>query len=163
MWLGGRQDAELRGVGLGDGHEPGVQEPVRELLGPGRLHIAEEGGALGDAGSRPLGQEVLQDHRHPSERPVGQLAGGHLAGALVEGGDDGVQLAVDGLGPVDGGVDQLDRRHLPGADQVGLGGGVESSEIVHDADRSARPAVALQPRSRRDGSVVAGGCAGRSL
>src|SRR3712207_7924060 len=57
-------------------------------------------------------REVLEQERDTAERPVGQVARGGLARLLEERRDDGVQLAVERLDALDGGVDELGRRDL---------------------------------------------------
>jgi hypothetical protein len=65
--------------------------------------------------------QVLDHERHSPERPVRRLGG---AGLVEERVDNRVQVAVERLDALDRALHQLAWRHLPGADEVGLGGGV---------------------------------------
>ena len=69
--------------------------------------------------------EVLDDDRHTAERSVGKIAGCRGARAFEQRVDDGVELAVQLLDARDRGVDELDRRRVAVANQVGLGSRVE--------------------------------------
>ena len=66
--------------------------------------------------------QVLDHERHALERAVRRLGRERLLEQRV---DDRVELAVERLDPLYGALRQLPGRHLPGADEVGLGGGVE--------------------------------------
>jgi hypothetical protein len=91
-----------------------------EESGPGVVRVAGR-----------VAVEVLQHERHAGERPVGQRPGRFVEGPFEARVDDGVQLGVEPLDPLDRGLDQLHRCGLTVADQFGLGGGVERGEIGH--------------------------------
>ena len=74
--------------------------------------------------------QVLEDHGHAGERSVRQPARCLLAGVVEQRVDDGVELGVHLLDAGDGCLDQLGRRHLPGAHQPGLIGCVHPGEVV---------------------------------
>ena len=67
-----------------------------------------DAGVVGPAGL--LGPEVLQQHRHAAERPVGEVRGGRqLEGVLELFVDDGIEVAIQSFDPVDGRLHGLDR------------------------------------------------------
>jgi hypothetical protein len=65
--------------------------------------------------------EVLDHERHALERPVSRRRRERLLEQRV---DHRVELAVERLDALDRALHQLLRRHLPRADEVGLGSGV---------------------------------------
>src|SRR5262249_24491325 len=65
---------------------------------------------------------------------------------LEERDDDRVELRVQALDPLDGGVDKAGRGGIPPADELGLGGGVEEGGVVRhggDVRRAVSPAQAV--------------------
>jgi hypothetical protein len=62
--------------------------------------------------------EVLQEHGHPAERPVGQVTGRLRARGVEAVAHHGVQLRVQPLDAVDRRVHEFLRARLPGADQL---------------------------------------------
>jgi hypothetical protein len=78
-----------------------------------------------------VAEEVLQEERYAAERTVGQGVPARLvARAVEEPVDHRVQLGVQPLDALDGGIDQLERARLPRSDEVGQSYRVEPREIV---------------------------------
>ena len=130
--LRGDRAAQLRRVRPAHHHQPGGEEPAgqRRVLGRPEASLLQEAAAHvvrvaghGDA-------QVLQQERHAPERTVGQRAGRLAPGGLEPLVDHRVDLRVHLLDALDGGVDQLEGRHLPVADERGLRGGIEGAEVV---------------------------------
>ena len=137
--LGRGHQAELGRVGPAEDDEARLPVALREVgvLGVDVARLLERLDAHVErvtGGGRP---QVLQQEGHAPERAVGQVGGRRLLAGPVEAlVDDGVELRVQGLDAGDGGVDQLERRRLAAADQVGLGHGVEAGEVIgHAPDR----------------------------
>ena len=87
--------------------------------------VAQELHALVERIALDAGEEVLDDQRHAPERSVGQRPA-RLGARLVEARmDDRVQLAVQLLDARDRVVDELERRGVARADELGLRGCVE--------------------------------------
>ena len=92
--------------------------------------------------------QVLEQERDTAERPVGQVAGGHRAGVVEPADDDGVELRIERLDPLDRRVEQLRRADLTGGDQLGLGGGVEPAGVVGDGAHGRRATTRAGRRRR---------------
>ena len=130
--LGGRQDPELRRVGLAQHDEAGALEADDELAVLGRDVVAgEECRALREADARVLGAEVLEEEGHAGEG-AGEGGGGDAlleggaAGEVVHRGHDRVEAGVHPLDARDGRVHQLDGRDLLAAYEIGLGCRIEA-------------------------------------
>ena len=93
-------------------------------------------------------EQVLEERRHAAERAVGQRALRRGARGVEQRMDDRVQLRVQLLDVVDRGVDELERRRVAGADELGLRGGVELGEVGHRSLFSSGQACTGGRRSR---------------
>ena len=110
------------------GHHGGVL--VGHVLG-------EQAGAAGGAhGARR--ELVLHRERHAMQRSQRRAAlhrrlgpAGGLAGGLGSDRDVGAQPPVEAVDTLEVGVDQLDRRDLPGAHQLGQAGGAQEDVEAH--------------------------------
>ena len=91
--------------------------------------VAQEAGSLVVGVARRPAAVVLQHDRHAPERTVGKPGFDGSASLVEEGMDDGVQRWVRVLDPGDGPVDQLERRHLAGADSGGLRSRVRLGDV----------------------------------
>ena len=96
------------------------RDPILEELGAGGLPCAGVHWA-----------EVLDQERYAGEGSGGYLAVGGAACVLVKRRDHGVELRVQPLDALDGGLHELDRLHLLAADKFGLCGGVQVCDVVH--------------------------------
>ena len=132
--LGGGQEPDLGGVGPAEHDEAGVDEPLRERIGAGRVmvRVTEEPHALVEGLAGHLGAQVLQQHRHPTEGAVGERAGGLVPGPLEAIAHHRVELRVHRLDPRDRLVHQLGRRRLAAPDQLRL------PDCVHRPEATAR-------------------------
>ncbi|MNO72246.1 hypothetical protein D3C76_631870 [compost metagenome] len=90
--------------------------------------------------------QVLEQERHPAERPVRQLAARPRPRLLELPLDHRVDLPVEALDAGDRRIDQLQWRDLPGRHQLRLGDGVEQRELIHSV---------LPPVCRNGASIVA--------
>ena len=106
---------------------PGMLQVVKPRADAGRASVAVSVGVHGD-----------------ETGPIEVLA--HLLDALSR---DASELAVDLLGPVYRSLHQLGGRHLPGADEGGLVGGVEGSKIGHGPHPRSAQARRGRPTLRR--------------
>ena len=127
--FGGAQDGQLGEVGLGHEDQAGaaqagqglgvvVGHEALEETGPGRERFA-----LHEA------VEVLDDHGHAAEGPVGQVAG-RGPGAVIHRVHHRVQSGIHRLDTGDGLLDELDRPDLAAADAGGQLGSVTGGIVV---------------------------------
>jgi hypothetical protein len=113
-------DAHLRCVALADQHEPGSAHPLHEVrvhvrTEPGRLDPLDAAGVQVSLGNH---REVLDDVGDATERAVRNSGLGSRS--LVERNDHGVERGVHGLDALDRRLDQLGRRDLAVANELGL-------------------------------------------
>jgi hypothetical protein len=136
----------------------GVTEPTDEVVRVVRpvVVVLQETHALVVRLAFHRAHDVLEQRRDPAERPVGEVGRrGLVSGAVETRMDDRVQLRIELLDAVDRRVDQLQRRQLPGADELGLGGRVEERQIIgHTSDATATPSA--RSNIRRRARAVAG-------
>lgn len=138
---------ELRDVGATQDDETGATDRGGQLaVGPGGVTEPLQQLAAVVVGLTGHGvAEVLQQCRHPPERAVRECAGGLGERPLEAAVDDGVQLSVEGLDPLDRVLDELAWRHLARSHELG-------------EPRDARPGrqAAAPCRQAREGSQVRG-------
>jgi hypothetical protein len=79
-------------------------------------------------------QQILDQEGHAAQGAVGQVPLRRLARLVEHGVDDGVDLRVARLDAGNGGLDQFQRRHLPGAHQFG-----QAERVVVFDIRQRRP------------------------
>ena len=129
--LGGDGGAELGGVGAPEHHQAGVDEATGQPAVVGRT----VGGTLQEPAPtvvRLAGHhhpEVLEEERHPAERPSGS---GPAASARASSNRSWMTALISGLTlsmRSDGGLDELRRRDMAVADQCGLGDGVHGAQV----------------------------------
>ncbi len=147
--LGCGQDAELGGVGLAEEHEACLAELAREVcvlwLAPAQT--LQERHALVKWIPGGVAGEILQQHRHAAEGPVGQRRTRCREGALGQVGDDRVQQRIQRVDASERVLDELAWRDLAGSHQLGLVSRVAMSEVRHHPSFSS---CARRPvRSRR--------------
>ena len=132
--LGGAHDPELGRVGLAEEDEARPEQPpdhLRVLL----RHVAlEEPRGAGERVALPGGEEVLQEERDAGQRPRGERPGGAGARLVVVPRDDGVQGRVSRVCALEGGLEELGRRHLAPRHEGGEGDGVEPV-VLREAHR----------------------------
>jgi hypothetical protein len=122
--LAGRRQPEFGRVRLAQDDQPCSAQPHHEFGVDGGHVAGQEHRALGEAHALHLAGQVLEQVRHSGEGP--RRACARRLGRLVEDRrDDGVQRRVQRLDALDGRRYELGRGDLAGADQLGLGGGVE--------------------------------------
>ncbi len=144
---------ELGGVGTAEDDKAGPLEPLHEEAVPagpvaGRLR---EGGPLAVGLARLGGAEVLQQDRHPSERPVGQLARRLARGPRETAVDDGVQGRVALFDASRSRPRRARGREIsPGATRCGLRG-----RVLPGQRRRPRLFLPVEPPRRGAGTTVA--------
>ena len=130
--LGGGHAAEFGTVRPAGDDEAGLAEPAHQR-GVGRrdrVRILQRDVAVADALSCVPGEQILDQERHAAKRPVGQVGSGSVAGVLEPANDHRVEHRVDALYPLDGRVEQLERRHLTIGHQRGLIDGVHPPRVI---------------------------------
>jgi hypothetical protein len=105
--------ADQRGVGVGD-----------------HLLVFERAVAVADALTGVTGEQVLDEKRHATERPVGQLSPGGVAGMIEPADDHGVEGGIDALDALDGRFEQLERGYFTGFDQGGLVDRIHPASVI---------------------------------
>jgi hypothetical protein len=126
LGFGRRVQPELGRVGPSHHDQAGGAEPFDQPR-VGGCDVATLGEEAGPGVVRVTGRarvEVLQHEGHTGERPVRQRPARLVEGPFEAPVDDGVQLGVEPLDPIDRGLDQLHRLGLTAADQFGLGSGI---------------------------------------
>ena len=148
-----RPGPELRHVGLAHPDAAGHPHPRREhrVLGRHHLRVDRRPPRRAHPGGR---QQVLVRHRQPVQQPYRTRAQhvrvelvGAAPGRVVVAGHQRVEHRVDGVGPVEAGVEQLSGRQLPAPEQAGERHGGQQAEIVdHGRSVRLRPAPPAPPR-----------------
>ena len=127
--LAARRHPEFGRVGLAQDDQARPAQPYHELGVEGGHVVGQEAGTLGEAHALHLAGQVLEQVRHAGEGSR-RADASHLGRPVEDRRDDGVQHRVQRLDALDGRRHQLDRGDLAGADQVGLGGGVEQRDFA---------------------------------
>ncbi len=142
--LGDGSKAELGRVGLGDEDQPCLAIADDELA----VGLARNFGkaAVALAGRRPGERraKILEQERHAGQR-AGERAARRGAGAVVELVDHGVERRIARLDPGDRLFDELDRRDLAAAHQLGEPEAVEAREIRKAAHAVRLPLGGVAP------------------
>ena len=121
---------QLRRVRLAHREQPGPLEPPHQLAILGGYVVTQKRARLRKAHPGVLGEEVLEQKRHPGERPGRYLAHRRGPRLRIHRRDDGVQRRIQPLDPFDGRLDQLARLDGPLAHQRRLRGRVQVSNVV---------------------------------
>ena len=142
--LGRRHQPELGRVRLADDHEARRLELLEEVARGRRRRSSRSFNALLPRvvrRARERAVEILDDDRHARERTVGQPAL-HRGARPVESGwitafSSPLSFSMRSIAA----STSSSRRRLPGADELGLGGGVEGREIGHGPDATSSAVV----------------------
>ncbi len=76
------------------------------------------------------GEQVLDQERHTAKWPVGQLTSRGVAGVVEPADGHRVEFGIDPFDPLDGRVEQLQRRHLAAFHQGGLVDRIHPSGLI---------------------------------
>src|SRR5271163_2053823 len=130
--LCGRHAAEFGAVGPAGDHQTGAAVATDQRgVGLGdRLLVFERAIAVADALTGITGEQVLDEERHATEWPVGQLCPGGVAGMIEPADDHRVEDGIDALDALDGRFEQLERRHLTFFDQRGLVDRIHPASVI---------------------------------
>ncbi len=142
--FGGDRRPPLGGVRPAEDDEPGAAELPRQVR-VGRGDVTDplqrpRPRVVGLPGHRQ--RQVLDEEGHTAQRPAGER--GELGpGPFVARPDHRVDLRVEPLDALNRRVDELFRRRIAAADEVGTGGRVEVGEVVGRHLRKRRWAAAV--------------------
>src|ERR1700759_1821071 len=130
--FGGRHAAEFGAVGPAGDHQTGAAVATDQRgVGLGdRLLVFERAVAVADALTGITGEQVLDEERHATEWPFGQLSPGGVAGMVEPADDYRVEHGIDALDALDGRFEQLERRHLTLFDQRGLVDRIHPASVI---------------------------------
>ncbi len=142
------EKTELRRVALAEHDEARLFVRSDERVGFRRDIFGKEARAGGGACARQI-VEILHEVRYAGEGPLREAALRSFAGAVVELRHDGIHLAVHLLHPLDAGIDQIERRHVAIAHQLGLRKRIHLRQLRRGKRRTQPRAIGARDQSRR--------------